>query len=68
MLTKRIDHLVLTVADIERTVEFFRSVMGMTRVEFRAGRIALCFGPLQGARRQPDRDLELYRRVKEQLC
>ena len=44
MQVKRIDHLVLTVADIERSVEFYSRVMGMRRVEFGEGRIALAFG------------------------
>ena len=44
MHVKQIDHLVLTVADIERSVEFYSSVMGMQRVEFGEGRIALAFG------------------------
>ncbi len=40
----RIDHLVLTVADIEVTVEFYCSVLGMQRVQFGSDRIALKFG------------------------
>jgi len=44
MQTKRIDHLVLTVADIERTVAFYRRVMGMSRVDFGDNRVALGFG------------------------
>ena len=44
MQVKRIDHLVLTVADIEHSVEFYSRVMGMRRVEFGEGRIALAFG------------------------
>ena len=44
MRVKRIDHLVLTVADIERSVEFYSRVMGMRRVDFGAGRVALAFG------------------------
>lgn len=44
MLTNRIDHLVLTVADIDRTVEFYQRVMGMKRIEFGSGRLALGFG------------------------
>ncbi len=58
MLTKRIDHLVLTVADIERTVEFYQSVMGMTRVEFGAGRSALCFGQQKINLHQTGREFE----------
>ena len=44
MITNRIDHLVLTVADIDQTVAFYQRIMGMTRIEFGAGRVALCFG------------------------
>ncbi|MEO1592471.1 MAG: VOC family protein [Cyanobacteria bacterium J06632_22] len=39
-----LDHLVLTVRDIDRTCEFYRQVLGMTVVTFGAGRIALRFG------------------------
>jgi catechol 2,3-dioxygenase-like lactoylglutathione lyase family enzyme len=44
MRINRIDHLVLTVADIERTVEFYGRVLGMQRIEFAGGRIALACG------------------------
>jgi len=44
MQVNRIDHLVLTVADIERSVEFYSRVLGMRRVDFAGGRIALQFG------------------------
>ncbi len=40
----RIDHLVLTVKDIDETVRFYISVMGMEKIEFGEGRIALAFG------------------------
>ncbi|WP_419238907.1 VOC family protein [Photobacterium leiognathi subsp. mandapamensis] len=40
----RIDHLVLTVKDIDETVRFYNSVMGMEKIEFGEGRIALAFG------------------------
>ncbi|MGE5478324.1 MAG: VOC family protein [Bacteroidales bacterium] len=39
-----IDHLVLTVADIERTAAFYCGVLGMRRVSFGQGRTALAFG------------------------
>jgi catechol 2,3-dioxygenase-like lactoylglutathione lyase family enzyme len=39
-----LDRLVLTVADIDRTVDFYVRVLGMTAVEFGAGRRALRFG------------------------
>ena len=44
MNTNRIDHLVITVKDITTTVQFYESVMGMKRIEFGQGRIALSFG------------------------
>lgn len=39
-----LDHLVLTVADIDATVAFYRDCLGMEAVTFGAGRIALAFG------------------------
>lgn len=44
MKTNRIDHLVLTVADIDRTVDFYARVLGMEKIEFAQGRIALACG------------------------
>lgn len=41
---RRLDHLVLTVADIERTCTFYHEVLGTDRIEFGAGRVALRFG------------------------
>lgn len=41
---ERIDHLVLTVKEIDVTVDFYTSVMGMEKVVFGADRIALSFG------------------------
>ena len=40
----RLDHLVLTVKDIEITVNFYVSVLGMEKEEFGAGRLALKYG------------------------
>lgn len=40
----RIDHLVLTVKDIDATVDFYQRVMGMEKVVFGGGRVALSFG------------------------
>ena len=41
----RIDHLVLTVTDIEATCEFYRRALGMKRVTFGTdSRVALAFG------------------------
>ncbi len=40
MKIDRIDHLVLTVKDIEATCEFYSRVLGMDAVTFREGRKA----------------------------
>jgi catechol 2,3-dioxygenase-like lactoylglutathione lyase family enzyme len=40
----RLDHLVLTVADIDATCEFYGRILGMERVSFAGGRTALSFG------------------------
>lgn len=49
MRVDRLDHLVLTVADIEATVDFYTDVLGMTRQDFTPSdgsrRVALGFGP-----------------------
>ncbi len=39
-----LDHLVLTVSDIETTCRFYETILGMTRVAFGRGRVALSFG------------------------
>ncbi|WP_026414978.1 VOC family protein [Actinomadura oligospora] len=44
MRIDRLDHLVLTVADIDVTVDFYTRVLGMEAVTFGAGRTALTFG------------------------
>src|SRR3954464_5544227 len=40
----RIDHLVLTVQDVDRTIDFYQRVLGMEPVTFAGGRRALAFG------------------------
>jgi catechol 2,3-dioxygenase-like lactoylglutathione lyase family enzyme len=40
----RLDHLVLTVADLQATIAFYTQVLGMEAVTFGAGRRALRFG------------------------
>lgn len=40
----RIDHLVLTVFDIDRTLDFYRRVLGMEPITFAGGRRGLAFG------------------------
>ena len=44
MRVDRLDHLVLTVADIGATVGFYTQVLGMKAVAFGRGRTALTFG------------------------
>lgn len=44
MRVDRLDHLVLTVADIGATVGFYTQVLGMKAVTFGPGRTALTFG------------------------
>jgi len=43
----RLDHLVLTVRDINATCEFYTKVLGMREVTFAGGRKALTFGSLK---------------------
>jgi catechol 2,3-dioxygenase-like lactoylglutathione lyase family enzyme len=40
----RLDHLVLTVANLEITIEFYQHVLGMDVVRFGDNRVALSFG------------------------
>lgn len=44
MKIDRIDHFVLTVASIEKTCEFYATVLGMQVIDFAGGRKALGFG------------------------
>ena len=43
-MISRLDHLVLTVEDIPRSVAFYTKALGMRSVSFGEGRIALSFG------------------------
>jgi catechol 2,3-dioxygenase-like lactoylglutathione lyase family enzyme len=54
----RIDHLVLTVADVDQTVDFYVRVLGMEPVTFGAGRRALRFGRHKLNLHQAGRELE----------
>lgn len=40
----RLDHLVLTVKDIEKTVAFYTQILGMQKEVFKENRIALKYG------------------------
>lgn len=44
MIARKLDHLVLTVTDIDRSVTFYTTVLGMKKQVFANGRIALTFG------------------------
>jgi catechol 2,3-dioxygenase-like lactoylglutathione lyase family enzyme len=44
MHVERLDHLVLTVVDLDRTADFYRRALGMKDVTFEDGRRALSFG------------------------
>lgn len=44
MQLSRLDHLVLTVVDIERTCAFYEKILGIEVVAFAGGRKALVFG------------------------
>jgi catechol 2,3-dioxygenase-like lactoylglutathione lyase family enzyme len=54
----RIDHLVLTVADVDQTMDFYVRVLGMDPVTFGAGRRALGFGRHKLNLHQAGRELE----------
>jgi catechol 2,3-dioxygenase-like lactoylglutathione lyase family enzyme len=54
----RIDHLVLTVADLDQTIDFYVRVLGMQPITFGAGRRALRFGPHKLNLHQAGRELE----------
>ncbi len=44
MKIDRIDHVVLTVEDLEQTIAFYTRVLGMSETTFGSGRRALTFG------------------------
>lgn len=44
MQIEKIDHLVMTVADIEKKIRFYCDVLGMTEVSFGEERKAIAFG------------------------
>lgn len=53
-----LDHLVLTVADVERTIAFYERALGMRAVAFGAGRRALAFGHQKINLHQAGREFE----------
>ena len=54
----RLDHLVLTVADVERTCAFYETVMGFSAIAFDDGRRALVFGRQKINLHQAGREFE----------
>lgn len=54
----RLDHLVLTVRDLDETVRFYTRVLGMERVTFGEGRIAMRFGEQKINLHQEGREIE----------
>lgn len=59
-----LDHLVLTVVDIEASKAFYRRVLGMTPVAFGQGRHAVRFGAQKINLHEPGRDPRLEARVQ----
>jgi catechol 2,3-dioxygenase-like lactoylglutathione lyase family enzyme len=55
---QRIDHVVLTVADIEKTIAFYERALGMTAISFGEGRRALAFGDQKLNLHQAGREFE----------
>lgn len=55
---RAIDHVVLTVRDIDRTVSFYQRALGMTHLRFGEGRHALAFGDQKLNLHQAGREFE----------
>jgi catechol 2,3-dioxygenase-like lactoylglutathione lyase family enzyme len=58
MKISHLDHLVLTVRNIEKTVEFYQSVLAMEKISFGDGRVALLFGDQKINLHQQGREFE----------
>ncbi len=58
MKIDRIDHLVLTVRNIDATCDFYTRVLGMSVVTFGGGRKALQFGPQKFNLHESGREFE----------
>ncbi len=58
MRIARLDHLVLTVRDIDATCDFYARVLGMSVVTFGEGRKALAFGQQKFNLHQAGREFE----------
>jgi catechol 2,3-dioxygenase-like lactoylglutathione lyase family enzyme len=57
-----LDHLVLTVEDLEATIEFYTRVMGMSVRAFERGRLALRFGSQKINLHEAGREFEPHAR------
>lgn len=58
MKIRAIDHVVLTVRDVERTLSFYEKALGMQPVSFGDGRRALAFGEQKLNLHQASREFE----------
>jgi catechol 2,3-dioxygenase-like lactoylglutathione lyase family enzyme len=58
MNVRAIDHVVLTVRDVERTLSFYERALGMRAVSFGDGRRALAFGEQKLNLHQAGREFE----------
>jgi catechol 2,3-dioxygenase-like lactoylglutathione lyase family enzyme len=54
----RIDHIVITAFDVERTLDFYSKVMGMEPITFAGGRRGLAFGKQKINLHQSGREFE----------
>jgi catechol 2,3-dioxygenase-like lactoylglutathione lyase family enzyme len=70
----RIDHLNITVADLDRSLEFYERVLGMRTERMGEGRAALLFGrqkihlDLAGAPRRTDGAMSGDKRLPAHIC
>ena len=58
MKIDRIDHIVLTAFDVDRTIDFYTRVMGMEPITFAGGRRGLAFGRQKINLHQAGREFE----------
>jgi len=58
MQIDRIDHIVITAFDVERTLDFYSKVMGMEPITFAGGRRGLAFGRQKINLHQSGREFE----------
>src|SRR5438067_1660239 len=58
MRIDRIDHIVITAHDLERTIEFYTRVLGMEPITFAQGRRGLAFGQQKLNLHQAGREFE----------